>query len=113
MTNDFNRKIDEILHIVQSEQKLNDTRYSQLTTRTDALAAGLSEVRSDLGGVKTDLNEVKTGLSEVRFEVGQLRTDLKQDIDKVYTTLVEDLQAFASNLEKVERRVVKIERKAS
>jgi tetrahydromethanopterin S-methyltransferase subunit G len=77
------RKIDEILEIVKTERGLNNSRFVQLST----------------------------GLHELRQEVNRRMDKLETEINKVHTSLSQDIQAFGEDLYKLKRRVDKIERK--
>lgn len=83
-------KIDQILELVKSERGLNNDRFTQLST-------GLMDLRKEVRSVDKKIDTVAT--------------DLKQEINRGYIVLSEDVQVFAEDLEKVKTRVAKIERK--
>ena len=81
MNND--QKIDEILNLMRTERELNNTRFTQLSS----------------------------GVKEIRKDVNEIKVELKDEINKVYMTLLEDMSPFATDLKKIEKRVDQLERK--
>lgn len=76
-------KIEEILEIVKEERKLNNSRFTQLST----------------------------SLHDLRQEMNGRMNNIESEINKVHTSLSQDIQVFAEDLTKLKRRVDKIERK--
>lgn len=95
------QKIDEILSIVRAEQQLNNQRYAELTS-------GMQEERQ-LNNQR--FTQVVSSMSDLRNEVKSFNVEIKDELNRVYTSLSEDIQAFAGDLDKVKKRVDKLERK--
>ncbi len=87
---DNDKKIDEILTLVRDERHLNNSRFVQLST---------------------GMHEVDLRMSKVAKRIDEVETNLKQEIRQVFSTLSEDVQAFAGDLDKVRRRVDRLEKK--
>ncbi|GEM_PF-4981486 len=86
------QKIDGLLKFMQEERNLNNSRFTQLSTSMIDLRKDISSIQS---GMKT------------------LSAELKEEIDKVYSALSEDIQVFAKDLGEVRRRADKIEKKTA
>ena len=71
------QKIDEILKIVRTERELNNFRFVQ----------------------------VSHSIQTLKQEMSDLKRELKGDINKVFVSLSEDIQAFSGDLNKVKKRV--------
>lgn len=76
-------KIDQVIKLLQGEIERNDQRFVELM---DADA-------------------------ELKVSIERVKVELKQEINKVYTALSEDIQIFAEDQAQLKRRVDKIERK--
>lgn len=85
-----NGKTDEILQLVRQERELNNTRFGQVSSSL------------------IDLTKDMTGLTR---EVKIMKVELKDEIEKVYVSLSEDIQSLASDLGKTEKRVDKFQKK--
>lgn len=82
---DTDQKLAEILDIVKSERTVNNARFTQLTG----------------------------AMQELGKKIDDVEHRLTAKIDRVYDTLSEDLQAFAGDQHKLDRRVKTLERKTA
>lgn len=84
MEND--QKIEEILGIVRDERELNNKRFNQLSST-------MIDLSKEVKGVKGELVEIR------------------KEMDKVYVSLSEDIQALASDMGKTDKRVDRLQKK--
>ena len=77
------QRIDQIINLLKEESSRNDGRFVEL----------------------------KAADEEIKTSIHELRRELKSEINKVYTSLSEDIQVFAQDHEKLQQRVERIERK--
>lgn len=112
---DQNKKIDEILEIVREEKELNNSRYSQLSAELGALRGEMGELRGEMreerGLNNARFSQTSSSLEDLRKDIHRVETTFKSEIDKVYNSLSEDIQAIAGDLTSVKTRVTKLEKK--
>lgn len=110
-----NKKIDEILEIVQEERALNNSRFSDVSSRFSQMSTRIDEVleivRDERGLNNARFSQTSSSLEDLRKDIHRVETTLKSEIDKVYDSLSEDIQAIAGDLTNVKVRVTKLEKK--
>lgn len=100
---DENKKIDEILTIVQAERERNGARFGEV----------LEIVRTERNLNNSRFSQHSTSLYDLRKEVGEMKAELKQAIHQVFTTLSDDIHAIVGDHTKLKKRVDRIERKTA
>ncbi|MBI2981527.1 MAG: hypothetical protein HYY44_04435 [Deltaproteobacteria bacterium] len=84
------QKVDEVLGIVREEHKLNNVRFTQLST---------------------SMIELDKRMKRLESGVSESEKRLDQKIENAFSALSEDVQVFAGDLEKVNHKVNRLERK--
>lgn len=88
MTTD--EKLDKLLQLFQEESERNGRRFQEIDGR---------------------FQEIDNRFYEINTRFDRLESELKGEINKVFMTLSQDIQVFAIDLEKVKRRVDRIEKR--
>ncbi|MBI4373548.1 MAG: hypothetical protein HY542_01605 [Deltaproteobacteria bacterium] len=84
------QKVDEVLGIVREEHKLNNVRFTQLST---------------------SMIELDKRMKRLESGVSESEKRLDQKIENAFSALSEDVQVFAGDLEKVNHKDNRLERK--
>lgn len=110
MNND--QKIDEILKTVREERELNNNRFAEMQ---DEIHTSLTELKKDMQTEREvnnhRFNQLVASMTELKTEMRSATGELKEQLQTFYKTLSEDIQVFAIDLEKVQKRVGKLDRK--
>ena len=125
-------KIDKLLQLFQEERELNvhrfagidnrfqqidirfqeiDNRFQQVDIRFQEIDNRFQQVDIRFQGIDNRFQEIDSRLYGIDCRFDRLERELKGEINKVFMTLSQDIQVFAIDLEKVKRRVDRIEKK--
>ena len=110
MTTD--QKLDELLRMVQG----HELRFSQIDGRLKEQEER-SEARDKINQVRFDhltngVDGLRIEVREIKTEMTKMNVDLNAKIDHVYDSLSQDIQAFAGDLYKFEKRLPRPKKKS-
>lgn len=103
MTTD--QKIDEILRIVQE----HDQRFLQIDSKFESMDARFDQV---LKIIQEMDDRFSLRFLQVDAQINQLGAQLHAKIDSVHSSLFQDIQAFAGDLYKFEKRLPRPKKKS-